>query len=115
MAVLVANLALIPFTKCSINPGQPIYGYYSHPVVPQLTCSIIMCPSSPTIACKLEHMAAARSFGSAVLSGVWSSHYVFWLGPISGAIIASLTHEICFRFTNLSNQNRPVIPGGGTI
>ena len=32
----------------------------------------------------------ARSFGPAVISGMWKDHWIFWLGPLSGAALAAL-------------------------
>lgn len=31
-------------------------------------------------------MNSARSFGAAVLSGVWDAHWVYWVGPLLGAV-----------------------------
>ena len=38
----------------------------------------------------------SRSFGSAVVAHQWHHHYVFWLGPISGAILAVIVYEGVF-------------------
>lgn len=41
-------------------------------------------------------MNPAVSFGPAVVSWTWSSHWVYWLGPFVGAGIAALVYEILF-------------------
>ena len=32
----------------------------------------------------------ARAFGPAVASGFWTQHYVYWLGPVAGAVLATI-------------------------
>ncbi|XP_034957811.1 aquaporin-2-like [Zootoca vivipara] len=38
-------------------------------------------------------MNPARSFGPAVIVGEFDSHWVFWLGPMAGAVVASLLYH----------------------
>lgn len=39
-------------------------------------------------------MNPARSFGPAVASGAWAHHWVYWAGPIAGAVMAALAYEL---------------------
>jgi MIP family channel proteins len=39
-------------------------------------------------------MNPARSFGPAVAANVWDSHWVYWLGPIAGALLAAGVYEL---------------------
>ncbi|KVI11985.1 Aquaporin-like protein [Cynara cardunculus var. scolymus] len=41
-------------------------------------------------------MNPAVSFGPAVVSWTWNSHWVYWLGPFAGAAIAALVYEVIF-------------------
>ncbi|KAI3782369.1 hypothetical protein L2E82_12414 [Cichorium intybus] len=41
-------------------------------------------------------MNPAVSFGPAVVSWTWNSHWVYWLGPFVGAGIAALVYEVIF-------------------
>lgn len=38
-------------------------------------------------------MNPARSFGPVLAGGDWSDHWVYWLGPIAGALAAACVHE----------------------
>lgn len=46
-------------------------------------------------------MNPARSFGPAVMAGAWKSHWVFWLGPAAGAVIAAVAYQL---FADLSEE-----------
>lgn len=38
-------------------------------------------------------MNPARSLGPALLSGVWTHHWIYWLAPLTGAIAAAKSYE----------------------
>ncbi|KAM7352952.1 aquaporin-like isoform 2-T3 [Cochliomyia hominivorax] len=42
-------------------------------------------------------MNPARSFGPAVVHSMWSNHWVYWLGPILGSLVAALIYKIFFQ------------------
>ena len=41
-------------------------------------------------------MNPARTFGPALISGVWGAHWVYWAGPIIGGLIAAMLYEYVF-------------------
>lgn len=41
-------------------------------------------------------MNPARTFGTAVITNIWDSHWIYWAGPILGGIAASLLYTQAF-------------------
>ncbi|MBO0795909.1 MAG: aquaporin, partial [Ktedonobacteraceae bacterium] len=38
-------------------------------------------------------MNPARAFGPALVSGIWTNQFVYWIGPIIGAVLAACVYE----------------------
>ncbi|XP_077776215.1 aquaporin AQPAe.a-like [Podarcis muralis] len=51
-------------------------------------------------------MNPARSLGPAVVTGIWEHHWVYWLGPILGAVLAGVSYE--FFFANNASREKLV-------
>lgn len=47
-------------------------------------------------------MNPARAFGPAIAAGAWSRHYVYWVGPLAGAVLAALIAP-----SIVTEENRP--------
>lgn len=45
----------------------------------------------------------ARAFGPALAAGYWSMHYVYWVGPLAGAVVAALAAPFLIN----AEENRP--------
>jgi glycerol uptake facilitator-like aquaporin len=44
----------------------------------------------------------ARSFAPALISNIWTYHWVYWLGPIVGAIVAAFTARFLWQHKDIS-------------
>lgn len=51
-------------------------------------------------------MNPARSFGPALVAGVWESHWIYWLAPVTGAVAAAWTYEL-LRTADAPTTGRP--------
>jgi glycerol uptake facilitator-like aquaporin len=39
-------------------------------------------------------MNPARSFGPAMVAGMWQAHWVYWLGPLIGAALGAFVYQL---------------------
>ncbi len=49
-------------------------------------------------------MNPARSLGPAILGGLWDAHWVYWVAPITGMMMAARVYEILRRATPVRDE-----------
>ncbi|XP_017534003.1 aquaporin-6 isoform X2 [Manis pentadactyla] len=61
-------------------------------------------------------MNPARSFGPAVIIGKFTVHWIFWVGPLTGAVLASLIYNfILFPDTKTLAQRLAILKGAAEV
>ncbi|RUA28515.1 MAG: hypothetical protein DSY78_15575 [Chloroflexi bacterium] len=66
----------------------------------------LLAPLAIGLAVVVDHMVAipitgasmnpARSFGPALVSGEWANHWIYWLGPMIGGVLAGVMYQVVF-------------------
>lgn len=55
----------------------------------------------------------ARSLGPAVISGVWTAHYIYWAGPLGGAVAGALVYRYVFQSPHQTDEVSDTEDDGG--
>lgn len=50
-------------------------------------------------------MNPARSFGPALVAGVWSNHWIYWFAPFAGAAVAIFVYDVCFHVVSKGTRS----------
>ncbi|XP_011864689.1 PREDICTED: aquaporin AQPcic-like isoform X2 [Vollenhovia emeryi] len=77
-------------------------------------CITVLCLAFiPYTGCSLN---PARTFGPAVWNGYWTSHWMYWLGPITGGVVAAMLYRCLFspETKNQENTTQDVATLNGT-
>lgn len=85
--ILTAFLVLAVYGTAVDKKGPKIGGFGIGLV---LTFNILM--GGPLTGASVN---PARTFGPAVASGFWAAHWVYWVGPILGGILAAVIYKVC--------------------
>ena len=49
----------------------------------------------------------SRSFGPALIAGAWDFHWVYWVGPMTGATLAALVYSVSFQIRSPGRAGDP--------
>jgi len=98
---LLLTFVLIFTIFAATDPGKEHRGY-EIPLSIGLCVFICHMVGIPFTGCSMN---PARSFGPALIMNSWEHHWVYWVGPIPGGIIAALLYEHVF-----SSSKTEVVP-----
>lgn len=76
-----------PELRSTTTPHDKIAPPFEH-MAPFIIGLVVMCTTFLAADVSGASMNPARSFASAIVSGVWSEHWVYWVGPYTGALLA---------------------------
>lgn len=81
------------FFACGVWDSRNAKNTDSIPIKFGLCITMLAFAFAPYTTCSLN---PARTFGPAVWTNDWTDHWVYWLGPIGGAIISALIYRCLF-------------------
>ncbi|XP_071089171.1 aquaporin AQPAe.a-like [Haliotis cracherodii] len=94
LATFMLTLAIYATIDSRIATRPPNARITDHPGSKALTIGFVVTMDIPwAIQYTGGSMNPARSLGPVVVMGVWDHHWVFWLGPILGALAAGVLYE----------------------
>ncbi|XP_054006937.1 aquaporin AQPcic-like [Hylaeus anthracinus] len=85
--------AILVFFACGLWDHRNSSNTDSAPIRFGLCVTVLCFVFIPYTGCSLN---PARTLGPAIWNGYWSHHWIFWLAPFSGAVIASLLYRCLF-------------------
>ncbi len=87
--VLTFILVFTIFAVAMDKRGSPIHAPFAIGLV-------VMAEHFVAVPLTGASMNPARSFGPALVNGLWSDHWVYWLGPLIGATLAAVVYTYLF-------------------
>ncbi|XP_043602535.1 aquaporin AQPAe.a-like isoform X2 [Bombus pyrosoma] len=92
MAEVLAT-GLLVFFACGLWDCRNAANTDSAPMRLGFCITVLCLIFIPYTGCSLN---PARTLGPAIWNGYWTNHWVFWIGPIGGAIVSSLLYRCLF-------------------
>ncbi|GGJ47050.1 MIP/aquaporin family protein [Deinococcus roseus] len=87
LKVEVLFTAILTFVIFRVGTHQ---NHPQAPLIVGLTITSLICVAGPLTGLMLN---PARAFGPTLFSGAWHDHWVFWVGPLLGAVVGALLAE----------------------
>lgn len=93
LAIEALGTGIFVFLACAVWDSRNAKNTDSVPIKFGLAIAGLAFAIAPYTGCGLN---PARSFGPAVWNNHWDHHWIFWVGPIGGAIITALIYRCLF-------------------
>ncbi|KMQ96817.1 aquaporin -like protein [Lasius niger] len=93
LAIEALGTGIFVFLACAVWDSRNAKNTESVPIKFGLAIAGLAFAIAPYTGCGLN---PARSFGPAVWNNHWDHHWIFWVGPIGGAIITALIYRCLF-------------------
>lgn len=77
----------------------------SVPIKFGLTVAVLATTVGPYTGCSMN---PARSFAPALWNNQWQHHWVYWFGPIGGALISSFIYRTIFGVSEKEEEEEPI-------
>lgn len=90
LSVTLMHFGMIGIDNCSINPG--VLGWHAW-----TQAFLCLTHAVQSIDRLTQTPPTARSFGASAVAGIWTDHWLFWFGPMTGAVCAALLYELVFK------------------
>ncbi|XP_076653116.1 aquaporin-like isoform X1 [Halictus rubicundus] len=93
--LLLEGLAtgILMLVACAVWDSRNVKNTDSVPIRFGLTVSALALAFGPYTGCSMN---PARSFAPALWNNYWSHHWVYWFGPIGGALLSSFIYKLTF-------------------
>ncbi|XP_059280435.1 aquaporin TIP1-3-like [Lycium ferocissimum] len=98
--IVMTFLLVYTYYATSFDPKKGNMGIISPIAIGLIVGANILCGGALFGAA----MNPAIAFGQAMISGIWTHHWVYWLGNFVGAAIAALVYELIFIGENVYEQ-----------
>jgi MIP family channel proteins len=97
LAEVMGTFCLVWVVMAAIDPGRGTKIVHLGPLAPLAIGMTVFVLHLGMIGIDNCSINPARSFGTSLAFGEFPDHWIFWVGPITGGILAALTYEVIFK------------------
>jgi aquaporin related protein len=85
--------AILVFMSCAVVDARNSYNPDNAAIKLGIVVTVLCLGFIPYTGCSMN---PARSFGPALFNNQWSQHWIYWIGPLTGAIVSSFLYKAAF-------------------